>query len=156
MATMMGSDVTKFQIEWQFRRYRAGAKLQQAAVAAGQDPKNVNVDVNPKGGTLAGQTFFFLFRISFQSPNPHRTAADIPDLSKYFGQDSTPGGMGFQFRTLKQYAKRQKACADAGGDPQTLGIGSGGGGQDSSTLLHLLSSQAHKKHIYKHDVCELS
>ncbi|PVH77946.1 hypothetical protein DL98DRAFT_422861, partial [Cadophora sp. DSE1049] len=48
-----------------------------------------------------------------------------------FGKDSTKGGIEFQFRTIKQDAKRQKACADAGGDPQTLGIGSGpvkGGG----------------------------
>ena len=47
---MLGSDVTKNQLEWQFRRFKAGAKLQQAAVAAGMDPKHVNVDVNPKGG----------------------------------------------------------------------------------------------------------
>jgi hypothetical protein len=53
------------------------------------------------------------------------------DISKYFGQDSTPGGIGFQFRTIKQYAKSQKACADSGGDPQTLDIGAGGKGENS-------------------------
>jgi len=49
MAKFIGSDYTKGALEWQFRRYRAGAKLQIAAVKAGQDPKNVNVDVNPQG-----------------------------------------------------------------------------------------------------------
>lgn len=54
MATFMGSDVNKSQIEWQFRRYRAGAKLQQAAVAAGKDPMDVNVDVNHMGKASGG------------------------------------------------------------------------------------------------------
>jgi hypothetical protein len=49
MATFIGSDCTKGALEWQFRRYKAGAKLQIAAVKAGQDPKNINVDVNPQG-----------------------------------------------------------------------------------------------------------
>lgn len=64
MATMMGSDVTKNQLEWQFRRYRAGAKLQQAAVAAGTDPKDANVDVNPKGGASGGQILLLFIFIS--------------------------------------------------------------------------------------------
>lgn len=49
MARFIGSDCTKGALEWQFRRYRAGAKLQIAAVDAGQDPKDINVDVNPQG-----------------------------------------------------------------------------------------------------------
>jgi hypothetical protein len=49
MTKFFGSDCTKGALEWQFRRYRAGAKLQAAAVSVGQDPKNVNVDVNPQG-----------------------------------------------------------------------------------------------------------
>lgn len=57
---MMGSDVTKGQLEWQFRRYKAGAKLQHTAVAAGRDPKDVNVDVNVKGEATSGQTFCFI------------------------------------------------------------------------------------------------
>jgi hypothetical protein len=65
--------------------------------------------------------------------------ADVPDISKYFGQDSTPGGMQWHFRAIKDFAKRQKACADAGGDPQTLGIGQGGG-RGSSTLLSTFHS----------------
>jgi len=49
MTKFIGSDCTKGALEWQFRRYRAGAKLQIAAVKAGKDPKNINVDVNPQG-----------------------------------------------------------------------------------------------------------
>jgi hypothetical protein len=49
MAKFIGSDCTTGALEWQFRRYKAGAKLQIAAVKAGQDPKNINVDVNPQG-----------------------------------------------------------------------------------------------------------
>jgi hypothetical protein len=49
MAKYIGSDCTKGALEWQFRRYKAGAKLQMVAVAAGHDPKNINVDVNPQG-----------------------------------------------------------------------------------------------------------
>jgi hypothetical protein len=45
------------------------------------------------------------------------------DISKYFGSDSTRGGIEFQFRSIKQDAKRQRACADSGGDPKNLGIG---------------------------------
>lgn len=49
MVRMLGSDVTKGGLEWQFRRYKAGAKLQKAAVDTGKDPKDVNFDVYPKG-----------------------------------------------------------------------------------------------------------
>jgi hypothetical protein len=70
MTKFIGSDCSKGALEWQFRRYRAGAKLQIAAVKAGQDPKNVNVDVNPqgkpdgKGSGGANCTLFFLFPLS--------------------------------------------------------------------------------------------
>ena len=60
-------------------------------------------------------------------------AADDPGISKYFGHDSTPGGLEFQFRTFKANAKRQKSCADAGGDPQSLAIGIGK--SNSSSLI---------------------
>jgi hypothetical protein len=70
MARFIGSDCTKGALEWQFRRYKAGAKLQIAAVKAGQDPKNINVDVNPQGkpdgkGSSGGMnsTFFLLFSL---------------------------------------------------------------------------------------------
>lgn len=79
---------------------------------------------------------FVLF--DFLRNTKRRTTADDPDLSKYFGKDSTPGGIQFQFRTLKHYAKQQKSCADAGGDPQTLGIGSGEG---QSTSLSFFQEQ---------------
>jgi hypothetical protein len=49
MAKFIGSDCTKGALEWQFRRYKAGAKLQAEAVKAGRDPKDVNIDVNPQG-----------------------------------------------------------------------------------------------------------
>jgi len=49
MAKLIGSDCTKGALEWQFRRYKAGGKLQAEAVKAGRDPKDVNVDVNPQG-----------------------------------------------------------------------------------------------------------
>jgi len=53
MAKYMGSDVTKGGLEWQFRSYKQGAKLQKHAVANGIDPKNVNVQVNVKGEPIA-------------------------------------------------------------------------------------------------------
>lgn len=84
-------------------------------------------------------TQHFSSHIQFPS-HTTRAIADVLDLSKYFGKDSTAGGIQFQFRTLKHNAKRQKACADAGGDPQTLGIGSLGG-VDQSTLFYLLLFQ---------------
>ena len=76
MATFIGSDCTKGALEWQFRRYKAGAKLQIAAVKAGQDPKNINVDVNPQGkpdgkASSGGNCTFFSF-FSLQ----HNTAQD--------------------------------------------------------------------------------
>lgn len=73
MAKFIGSDCTKGALEWQFRRYRAGAKLQMAAVAAGQDPKHINVDVNPqgkpdgKGSVGANCTFFPLHHSTAQA-----------------------------------------------------------------------------------------
>jgi hypothetical protein len=48
----------------------------------------------------------------------------LPDISKYFGSDSTGGGIGFQFRAIKADAKRQRDCVDTGGDPKDLNIGS--------------------------------
>ena len=47
-----------------------------------------------------------------------------PEISKYFGTDSTGGGIGFQFRTIKANATRQRKCIQDGGDPKDLGIGS--------------------------------
>ncbi|KAH8654137.1 hypothetical protein BGZ60DRAFT_386763 [Tricladium varicosporioides] len=59
-------------------------------------------------------------------------------MSNCFGSDATKGGIEFQFRTIKQDAKRQKACFHAGGDPKDLGIGSGShNGRGYFCLLHL-------------------
>lgn len=69
------------------------------------------------------------------------SAADDPGISKYFGHDSTPGGLEFQFRTFKANAKRQKACADAGGDPQMLCFGSEKGLSCTLTLFHFFPAQ---------------
>jgi hypothetical protein len=70
MTKFIGSDCTKGALEWQFRRYRAGAKLQIAAVKAGQDPKNINVDVNPQGKPdgkgSGGMNSTFFHSVSFQ------------------------------------------------------------------------------------------
>lgn len=84
MATFIGSDCTKGALEWQFRRFRAGAKLQIAAVKAGQDPKNINVDVNPQG-KLDGKassggncTLFYFVFFSFPcSTTQHNTSSRI-------------------------------------------------------------------------------
>ncbi len=64
----------------------------------------------------------YLYSIHFKQDINFRT-----DISKYFGRDSTKGGIEFQFRSIKADAKRQKACYDAGRDPQTLNIGGGKG-----------------------------
>ena len=76
----------------------------------------------------------FRFELGYAHPAMlEKSSINAPtDISKYFGEDSTPGGIGFQFRTIKHHAKSQKECADSGGDPQTLGIGtSTGKGEDS-------------------------
>ena len=56
----------------------------------------------------------------------HPIDSSLPDVSKYFGSDSTGGGIGFQFRQIKADAKRQRECYDAGGDPKDLNIGGKG------------------------------
>src|SRR4051812_18457970 len=41
--------------------------------------------------------------------HPQSPKINIPtEISKYFGEDSTSGGIGFQFRQIKQWAKSQK------------------------------------------------
>ncbi|KIM99632.1 hypothetical protein OIDMADRAFT_55547 [Oidiodendron maius Zn] len=99
VARTMGSDVTSKAIQHQIARLKVFSKAQLEALESGTDPK----DVTPSAGK------------------------DNQDISKYFGKDSTPGGIGFQFRQIKLYAKSQKQCANSGGDPQTLGIGAGKG-----------------------------
>ncbi|KAL5315806.1 hypothetical protein ACEPPN_016678 [Leptodophora sp. 'Broadleaf-Isolate-01'] len=105
MAAIMGSDVTPNGLKFQFTdRIKPIGKKQQEMRSAGLDPKDIDLDslYSAKSGGKSGR-----------------------NISKYFGTDSTKGGIEFQFRTIKADAKRQKACYDAGGDPQALGIGSG-------------------------------
>lgn len=40
-----------------------------------------------------------------------------------FGKDSTPGGIAFQFQTIRKNGRRQREAFDAGIDPQTLTFG---------------------------------
>ena len=57
-----------------------------------------------------------------------------------FGSDSTGGGIGFQFRQLKNDAKLQRDSVARGEDPKKLGIGSGGAKGGSSTFSFALNS----------------
>jgi hypothetical protein len=50
------------------------------------------------------------------------------------GTDTTPGGIGFQFRTIKQDAKRQRDAFESGKDPKDLNIGGGKGASNLFTL----------------------
>ncbi|RDW83019.1 hypothetical protein BP5796_04510 [Coleophoma crateriformis] len=89
----MGSDTTEGGIGFQFRRIKAGAKVQQAAVKAGKDPKDVDVD--PKG----------------------------KEISKFMGKDTTPNGIKFQMTDrFRPLAKRQSDAVAKGEDPQYLEI----------------------------------
>ena len=61
---------------------------------------------------------------------PTSTQVDThSDISKFFGSDSTSQGIGFQFRQIKNDAKRQRACVAAGSDPASLSLT---GGADNS------------------------
>lgn len=54
MAKLIGSDCDPSSLQWQFRRFKAGGKLQAAALKNGQDPKDINVDVNHMGHASGG------------------------------------------------------------------------------------------------------
>ncbi|KAK0124026.1 hypothetical protein ONS95_009012 [Cadophora gregata] len=132
MAAIMGSDVTSNGLKFQFTdRIRPMGKKQQEMRSAGLDPKDIDLDslYSAKGGGKTGK-----------------------NISKYFGKDSTKGGIEFQFRAIKQDAKRQKACADAGGDPQTLGIGSGhvkAGGSEIALRMNDGTTAAALQHRFR-------
>lgn len=55
MARLMGSDCTSDALKWQFRRFRAGGKLLQAALDNDQDPKDIDVEVNHQGQLAGGK-----------------------------------------------------------------------------------------------------
>ncbi|KAL2062717.1 hypothetical protein VTL71DRAFT_5789 [Oculimacula yallundae] len=132
MASVMGSDVTPNGIKFQFTdRIKPTAKKQEEMRSAGLDPKDIDLDslYSLKHGGKTGR-----------------------NISKYFGKDSTKGGIEFQFRTIKADAKRQKACADSGGDPQTLGIGSGAvkaGGSEIALRLNDGTTAAALQHRFR-------
>ncbi|TAQ86433.1 hypothetical protein B7494_g5243 [Chlorociboria aeruginascens] len=134
MARHFGSDTSFGSLEKQFRQFRARAKLQQEAVKNGIDPMTLNLDVNAKGRAKAGSNFHLIFSTSLDSfpsykdisiSDPLPISFPVPGMSNYFGTDSTPGGIQFQFRAIKQDAQRQKAAFDAGTDPKDLVIGGG-------------------------------
>ncbi|RDL36409.1 uncharacterized protein BP5553_05761 [Venustampulla echinocandica] len=101
IAACFGSDATPGGIRFQLQTsLKPNVKLIKDARAAGQDCKTLGIG---------------------ESDKPESRKA----MSKYFGSDSTKGGIEFQFRTIKADAKRQRECYDAGGDPKTLNIGSG-------------------------------
>ncbi|CAG8956020.1 hypothetical protein HYFRA_00008876 [Hymenoscyphus fraxineus] len=100
----MGTDVTANGIRFQMTdRFRPLGKRQLDMLAKGLDPKDVDV---------YGKATLLMINLA---------------ISNYFGSDSTAGGIGFQFRQIKNDAKRQRQCFDSGGDPKDLNIGAGGG-----------------------------
>jgi hypothetical protein len=124
MATFIGSDCTKGALEWQFRRYKAGAKLQIAAVKAGQDPKNINVDVNPQGkpdgkassgGNCTLYSFlFFSFLATQHSTTQVHGSTHIDyflELAGYVDDGRTAAALNHQFRPIKKEAEKMRARA---------------------------------------------
>ncbi|CZR56747.1 uncharacterized protein PAC_06636 [Phialocephala subalpina] len=125
MAKYIGSDCTKGALEWQFRRYRAGAKLQVEAVKNGQDPKDINVDVNPQGkpdgksnpialrmddGTTA-------YALQHRFRDIKKTAQEMNEaIAKHYNTDNPADGLAtgvaveHQFRPLKKKAEQMKAA----------------------------------------------
>lgn len=82
---------------------------------------------------LCVRKFYIIAKISIQSHftlfhAPQHILTNISEISKHFGSDSTSGGIGFQFRQIKNDAKRQRACVASGGDPASLSFTSGGDG----------------------------
>lgn len=49
MARVMGSDTTVDMLKWQFRRLKAGARMQHAFLERGMDPKHAPCDCSPIG-----------------------------------------------------------------------------------------------------------
>jgi hypothetical protein len=73
------------------------------------------------------------------------------DISKYFGSDSTGGGIGFQFRTIKAFAKQARNCADQGGDPKDLNIPTGKG--QNAAVYFFLTYKSRVPFMIKHCMC---
>ncbi|EHL01447.1 hypothetical protein M7I_2537 [Glarea lozoyensis 74030] len=114
---------------------KANVKLLKDARAAGKDCKDVEVT------NASGKTQREMSRIMGSDTTPNGLRFQVTDrlrpLSKRqlamlaSGQDpkdvaiDAKWGIGFQFRTIKQDAKRQRDAFDAGKDPKDLNIGGG-------------------------------
>ena len=155
MKKYMGSDTTVDGLKFHFtNNIRPVGRRQVDLVERGGDPKAVDIsslrqsNKGQKGSGFVSRrrsTIFFSFLYSFRMSKSRLLTAHLA-ISNYFGTDSTPGGIGFQFRTIKADAKRQRDCFNNGGDPQTLSIG---GGKGTSSFLRFLS--AHCQHTSTHD-----
>ncbi|CAG8978918.1 hypothetical protein HYALB_00005255 [Hymenoscyphus albidus] len=67
---------------------------------------------------------------------------DPKDVDVY-GKDSTGGGIGFQFRQIKNDAKRQRQCFESGGDPKDLNVGAGSGTEKAIAAYYQEDSTKH-------------
>ncbi|TVY62724.1 hypothetical protein LSUE1_G006157 [Lachnellula suecica] len=158
-------------------RFRPVAQRQLDMLDAGQDPKDINLDdckptKGGKGGrgskdlaslmgsdtTVSALKSEIVERV--KSIGKHqiymRAAGQDPakidissfdKVSKYFGTDSTGGGIGFQFRTIKADAKRQRDCVAAGRDPKDLNIGLPG--KEIARLLNDDTTAAALEHRFR-------
>lgn len=130
-----GDDCTKNAAEKHRRGVKADALRARHCVEQGRNVRTLGI-----GGHCTSFSSCLYFQSHFTaSSHIYITTNSSSDISKYFGGDSTSGGIGFQFRAIKADAKRARACADAGGDPHILGIG-GGNCQTALFLLLLVLS----------------
>lgn len=65
MARLISNDRTVDSLKWQFRRHKAGGRLQSRAAQAGRDPVGVNVNIDPpdkpsSSKASSGHIFFYL------------------------------------------------------------------------------------------------
>ncbi|TLS27915.1 hypothetical protein PpBr36_01605 [Pyricularia pennisetigena] len=90
IAAHYGSDTTTSGIEHRFRPIKKQAAAIRAAVAKGEDPKDMQdiIGMNEK------------------------------EIAKYYGE-STPQGLEFQFRTVKSNARKLQEVSRAGGNTAT-------------------------------------
>ncbi|OWP05338.1 hypothetical protein B2J93_8080 [Marssonina coronariae] len=128
MALHLGSDVTKDALKWQFRRFKAGARNLQKALATGRDPKNTPCDCDPNGKPAAKRkiqdnppegsddsytTCLFPLSLCFSrwTTAQHSTALlSKPDhllkfhleISRYLDDGSTRSALEHWFRPIKE------------------------------------------------------
>ncbi|EKD13417.1 hypothetical protein MBM_08500 [Drepanopeziza brunnea f. sp. 'multigermtubi' MB_m1] len=92
MARVMGSDTTGHQLEWQFLRFKAGARSQMFYPGSGRDPKNAPGGFNPFG----------VIQCSIHD-DPHTMAVLLHD-------GTTAAAIEHQFRPLRKGADAMKAA----------------------------------------------